>query len=78
MITLNNLLKQLRKNNKLTCEEVSEKVGISKEYYWMIENGERRGFSYTIAKKIAAVFNKKPDDIFFNEELTKEKRKEVG
>lgn len=70
---MNAKLKQLRKKNKLTCKAVAEKVGITKEYYWMIENGGRKGFSYSLAKKIATVFNVKPDDIFFNEDLTNKK-----
>ncbi|ENH6059167.1 TPA: helix-turn-helix transcriptional regulator [Listeria monocytogenes] len=57
-------LKDLRIESNLTYGEVAEKVGISKEYYWMIENGERDGYSYNTAKKIASVFDKKPDEIF--------------
>ncbi|WP_374701263.1 hypothetical protein [Thalassobacillus sp. C254] len=34
-----------------------------------MENGER-GLSYDLAVKIAAVFNKNPDDIFLESELT--------
>jgi transcriptional regulator with XRE-family HTH domain len=34
--------------------EVAEKVGITQQMYWMIENGERRP-SVETAKKIAAV-----------------------
>ncbi|EAF4327015.1 XRE family transcriptional regulator [Listeria monocytogenes] len=50
--------------NNLTYGDVATKVGISKEYYWMIENGERDGYTYNTAKKIASVFDKNPDDIF--------------
>ncbi|AVK44196.1 helix-turn-helix transcriptional regulator [Listeria monocytogenes] len=57
-------LKELRIENNLTYVDVATKVGISKEYYWMIENGERDGYTYNTAKKIASVFDKNPDDIF--------------
>ncbi|HAA5837178.1 TPA_asm: XRE family transcriptional regulator [Listeria monocytogenes] len=57
-------LKELRIENNLTYEDVATKAGISKEYYWMIENGERDGYTYNTAKKIASVFDKNPDDIF--------------
>lgn len=57
-------LKEFRAKEKLTCQQVADKAGISKEYYWFIENG-KRGLTYEMAAKIAKVFNKKPDDIFF-------------
>lgn len=44
-------LKELRIENNLTYGDVATKVGISKEYYWMIENGERDGYTYNTAKK---------------------------
>ena len=53
----------------LTYQQVAEQVGISKEYYWMLENGKRR-LSYELAVKIASVFGKSPDDIFLHNELT--------
>lgn len=65
-------LKQVREDNNLTTSEVAKKIGISKGYYSMIENG-KRGLSYPIAVKIANVFGKKPDEIFFDHEFTNEK-----
>ncbi|KHK07376.1 transcriptional regulator [Listeria monocytogenes SHL002] len=64
MITKKKKIKELRIENNLTYGDVATKVGISKEYYWMIENGERDGYTYNTAKKIASVFDKNPDDIF--------------
>ncbi|MCJ7840539.1 helix-turn-helix domain-containing protein [Lederbergia sp. NSJ-179] len=58
-------LRKIRINAGLTYQEVAEKVGITKEYYWMIENGKRR-LSYEMSVKIASVFNSNPDDIFLN------------
>ncbi|NWO00830.1 helix-turn-helix transcriptional regulator [Tetragenococcus halophilus] len=65
-------LKKTREEQDLTIQEVAEYVGISKAYYSMIENG-KRGLSYPMAAKIADVFDKKPDDIFFTHEFTNEK-----
>ena len=62
-------LKTLRKANNWTYAYVGEKSGISKEAYWMIENG-KRGLTYERAVLIAAVFKQKPDDIFLESELT--------
>lgn len=70
-------LKEIREKNKLTYQEVADIVDISKEYYWMLENGKRK-LSYENAVKIAKVFNKKPDDIFLDSELTCSERKTVS
>ena len=47
-------LKHIRIDADMTQIEVAERVGISQQMYWMIENGERRP-SVETAKKIAAV-----------------------
>jgi putative transcriptional regulator len=62
-------LKVIRNKKGLTCKQVADLVGISKEYYWMIENGKRR-LTYELAVKIAKVFNTSPDDIFLDSKLT--------
>jgi putative transcriptional regulator len=64
-----NLIKVRLKHNK-TLQQVADKIGVSKPYYWQIENG-KRGLSYDLAVKISAVFESNPDDIFLKEELTK-------
>lgn len=72
-------LKEIRTNERLTYQEVADQVGISKEYYWMIENGKRR-LTYELAVKIAKVFKSSPDYIFLDSELTRSeqnKSKEV-
>ena len=61
-----NELKELRKKNNYTCQDMSEKLNISKPFYLQIENGRRR-LSYIMAIKIAKIFNLKPDDIFYEE-----------
>jgi len=70
---MNDLI-NLRKKNHYTCQYMSERLHISKPFYWQIENGKRR-LSYSMAVKIAAVFNMKPDEIFYasyKEEIEKE------
>ena len=42
------------------------KLGISKPFYWQIENG-KRNLSYKMAVKIASIFKMKPDDIFYKD-----------
>lgn len=59
-------LKELRIKNNLSIVEMAKLVGISPTYYWQIENKTRRLY-YELAIKIAKVFKKKPDDIFFDE-----------
>lgn len=63
-------LKEIREDKEKTHQEVADEIGVSKPYYWQIENG-KRGLSYELAVKIAGVFGKNPDDIFLPTELTK-------
>lgn len=69
-------LKKIRESERMTYQQVADEVGISKEYYWMIENG-KRGLTYSLAVKIAAVFKTRPDYIFLDNELTRGEQ-EVG
>ena len=59
-------LKEYRIKNGFTVEQISNLVGISKTYYWQIENKKRRLY-YELAIKIAKVFNLKPDQLFYEE-----------
>ena len=59
-------LKELRIKLGLTVSEMAKLVGISPTYYWQIENKDRRLY-YELAVKISKVFNKKPDEIFYEE-----------
>lgn len=61
-----NKLKELRKINKLTCQDIANRLNISKCFYWQIENSKRK-LSYEMAVRIAKIFNKKPDDIFYED-----------
>lgn len=59
-------LKELRKKKGYTSQNMAEKLGISKPFYSQIEN-QMRKLSYDMAVQIAAVFNKKPDQIFLED-----------
>lgn len=64
-----NKLKELRKKEGYTLQQMGDMLNISKIYYWQLENNKRRLY-YEMAVKIAKIFNKKPDTIFY-EELSK-------
>ena len=57
-------LKKIREKNGLSYEDMANKLGISKCFYWQIEHKKRRLY-YDMAKKIAQIFDIKPDDLFF-------------
>ncbi len=59
-------LQLIRNNKNISYKNMAEMLGVSKTYYWQIENGKRR-ITYEFAKKIASIFNLKPDDIFYEE-----------
>lgn len=59
-------LKELRYSKKLTNKDMAEKLGISKPFYCQIENGSRR-LSYDMAVRIAEIFGKKPDKLFYDD-----------
>lgn len=61
-----NYLKELREKKHLSYLDMAEILGISKSYYWQIEHKNRKLY-YDMAKRIAAIFDLKPDDIFFEE-----------
>ncbi len=65
-----NRLREQREQAHITHEEMARRLNISKSYYWQLENKNRR-LSYEMAKKIAAIFNLKPDDLFFDETNSK-------
>ncbi len=59
-------LKKIREKNNYTYQDMADKLGICKAYYWQLENGNRNLY-YDLAKKIAKIFNLKPDDLFYEE-----------
>lgn len=61
-----NKLKELRQKHNLTGQEVSDMLHISKSFYWQIENGQRT-LTYDMAVRIADIFKRKPDYIFYKD-----------
>ncbi len=62
----NKALKDLRVKEGYTYQEMANKLGICKAYYWQIEHNNRR-LSYELAKQIATILKVKPDDLFYKE-----------
>ena len=57
-------LKQIRKEKKYTIYDMAKLLNITPSFYSQIENKKRRLF-YDTALKISAIFNMKPDEIFY-------------
>lgn len=57
-------LKQIRNELGYTYQKMAELLKISKTFYWQIEN-KQRTLTYEMAKRIAEIFKKKPDDLFY-------------
>ena len=66
-------LRELRKKKGYTSQNMAEKLGISKPFYSQIEN-QMRKLSYDMAVQIAAVFGKKPDQIFLEDHKEKQNK----
>lgn len=62
------VLKTLREEAGLTQEQMAEKLDIVVSHYNMMENGKRR-VSLSHAKRIAEIFNKTIEEIFFTHEF---------
>lgn len=59
-------LEETRIKNDLSYLDMANKLNISKAYYWQLENGNRNLY-YKMAKKIAKIFNMKPDELFYDD-----------
>ena len=59
-------LRENRLKNNYTYLDIANILNISKPFYWQIENGKRR-LTYKKKKKIAKIFNMKPDQLFYDE-----------
>ncbi len=59
-------LKELRMQVGFSDLDMAKMLGISKTFYWQIENG-KRGLKYHMAIRIAEIFGLKPDDLFYND-----------
>ncbi len=57
-------LTEIRERYKYSHQDMATMLGISQGFYWQIEHKKRRLY-YEMAVKIAAIFNLKPDDLFY-------------
>ena len=64
---MKNIISQLRKENKITQEELASEVGVTRQTITSIENGKYIA-SLPLAFKIAEFFEMKIEDIFTMEE----------
>jgi len=67
-------LKEKRLKKGYTNKKMADMLGISKPFYYQIENGDRK-LTYDMAVKIADIFKVKPDTLFYNDYIN-QKRKE--
>ena len=58
-------LENLRLSYNYSYQQMADMLDISKSYYWQIEHNNRRIY-YDLAIKIAKIFDKKPDEIFYD------------
>lgn len=61
----NNKIKELRTEKGVTQIEISNFLGITNDYFSMIERGERSP-GFKLSKKIADYFDATIDEIFFS------------
>lgn len=59
-------LTELRNIYHYSYQQMADFLKISKCYYWQIEHKKRRLY-YDLAKQIAHIFDKKPDEIFYDD-----------
>ena len=70
-------LKELRMKVGFSDSDMAKMLGISKTFYWQIENGKRK-LKYSMAIRITEIFGLKPDDLFYEDlkKLIKEEKKQ--
>ena len=51
-----------------TYQQMADMIGVCNSYYWQLEHNNRRLY-YDTARKIASIFNLKPDDLFYSDAL---------
>ena len=64
---MNNKIRELRKENKVTQDDLAGAVGVTRQTIISLENGKYNA-SLQLAHKISKYFNMKIEDIFVFEE----------
>jgi putative transcriptional regulator len=61
-------LKKLREEHDMSQQDVANAIGISRQYYEMIENGKRqKQMDITLVTALARVFNVSSEEVISNE-----------
>jgi putative transcriptional regulator len=61
-------LKAMREDRGLSLQDMADKIGISRQYYQLIENGKRqKKMDITLVKSIATIFGVSLETIIENE-----------
>lgn len=76
-MTIGEKIKQLRKEKRLTQEELGELLGVKKSAIQKYESGQVQNLKQATIKKLCKIFNKYPDYFLFDTELEKELKTEV-
>ena len=64
---LNNIIRELRKENKVTQDDLAGAVGVTRQTIISLENGKYNA-SLQLAHKISKYFDMKIEDVFVFEE----------
>ncbi len=64
---MNNIIKELRKKNKVTQDDLAGAVGVTRQTIISLENGKYNA-SLQLAHKISRYFDMKIEDVFIFEE----------
>lgn len=65
-------LKELRQKHRMTQQDVAKKLGISTQYYQLLESGKRqKKLDLTVAAKLSTIFGVTVDFIISSEEKIK-------
>ncbi len=59
-------LQKLRKKEGYSLQDMADKLGVCRAFYWQLEHRKRR-MTYDRAIEIANIFHMRPDDIFYEE-----------
>jgi len=70
-------LRAKREELGLRQEDMAQKLGISKSYYCMLENGERR-LSLELARKCARILGTTLDAVFLSPEVHETRTREAS
>ena len=66
-------LKTEREKKGWSYQIAAEKVGISKPFYWQIEN-EKRRLTYELAIRLAKTFGTTPDTLLYDDVVSRMER----